>query len=60
MPSTPTQHPPGAEPRNDQARDTKPIMEDADKGNDRERDLVHGEGGTIGLPDNPRNISRDD
>ncbi|MGC2082842.1 MAG: hypothetical protein WA702_05700 [Bradyrhizobium sp.] len=36
------------------------IIEDADKSDGRDRDLEHGEGGTLGLPSKPGDISQDD
>lgn len=52
---------PGAEPRNDSERDTQEAMiEDADISEDDKRDLVHGDGGTIGIPTRPGDLSRDD
>jgi hypothetical protein len=35
-------------------------IEDADKSDGRDRDLEHGEGGTLGLPSKPGDISQDD
>ncbi|WP_027531924.1 hypothetical protein [Bradyrhizobium sp. WSM3983] len=52
---------PGPEPRKDSERDTQQaVIEDADKTDNKDRDLVHGDGGTIGIPAKPRNLSRDD
>jgi hypothetical protein len=36
------------------------IIEDADKTEGRDRDLEHGEGGTLGLPSKPGELSQDD
>jgi len=36
------------------------VVEDAEKNDVRDRDLVHGEGGTIGLPETPGDLSQDD
>ncbi|UPK40325.1 hypothetical protein IVB18_15300 [Bradyrhizobium sp. 186] len=36
------------------------IIEDANRIDGGDRDLVHGDGGTIDLPDEPRDISKDD
>ena len=48
-------------PRKDREHDgQKGIIEDADKAEDEDRDLVHGEGGTIDLPVNPGDMSKDD
>ena len=50
-----------ATPRNGKAGKTQDtIVEDADASNGSDRDLVHGEGGTIDLPDSPEDLSRDD
>ena len=35
-------------------------ISDADETEDRDRDLVHGEGGTIDLPTRPGDLSKDD
>jgi hypothetical protein len=52
---------PGPEPRKDTARETREaIVGDADKTDGSDRDLVHGEGGTIDLPTKPRDLNRDD
>jgi hypothetical protein len=52
---------PGPKPRNDRERDKQAaIIEDADRTDGWDRDLVHGEGGTIDLPDEPRDLSKDD
>ena len=51
----------GPKPRKDEARDTEDsIIEDADKADGSDRDLVHGEGGTIDLPVKPGDMSKDD
>ena len=48
-------------PRKDEERDTEAaIVEDADKTDSRDRDLVHGDGGTIDLPVQPKDLSKDD
>ena len=50
---------PGAKPRKDTARETQDaIIENIDATDDR--DLAHGEGGTIDLPRTPRDLSQDD
>ena len=36
------------------------IVEDAGETGGEDRDLVHGEGGTIDLPRTPRDLSKDD
>ncbi|MDB5577506.1 MAG: hypothetical protein JWR80_2682 [Bradyrhizobium sp.] len=52
---------PGSKPRKDEARDTgEAIIENADKTDGSDRDLVHGDGGTIDLPVKPGDISKDD
>ena len=52
---------PGSPQRKDEARDMQQaIIEDADKSDGRDRDLEHGEGGTLGLPNKPGDISQDD
>jgi hypothetical protein len=38
----------------------KAVIEDADETEGADRDLVHGEGGSIGLPTRPEDISHDD
>ena len=41
---------PPSEPRRDRERDTQQaIVEDADENDGKDRDLVHGDGGTLGL-----------
>lgn len=51
---------PGPEPRKDSERDTQQaVIEDDDKIG-KDRDLVHGDGGTIGIPTKPGDLSRDD
>ena len=51
---------PRSEPRKDTARDVKnAIAEDADKTEGKDRDLVHGDGGTLGL-DYGGDLNRDD
>jgi hypothetical protein len=52
---------PGTKPRKDEERDTQAaLIEDAGKTEGRDRDLVHGDGGTIDLPVKPGDISKDD
>lgn len=36
------------------------VIEDAGKTEDKSRDLVHGDGGTIDLPTKPGDLSKDD
>jgi hypothetical protein len=41
-----------SEPRKDEEREMrKAVVQDADKTEGKDRDLVHGDGGTIGLSD---------
>lgn len=52
---------PGAGPRKDAERDTRnAIIADADKTEGRDRDLVHGDGGTLDMPTKPGDLSKDD
>ncbi|MBR0822347.1 hypothetical protein [Bradyrhizobium liaoningense] len=52
---------PRPKPRIDKERDTQEaIIEDASETDDRDRDLVHGDGGTIDLPTKPGDLSKDD
>jgi hypothetical protein len=52
---------PGTKPRRDDERETQEaIIEDADKTDGTDRDLVHGDGGTIDLPVQPKGLSKDD
>ena len=49
------------EPRIDKTGNTREaVIEDAPETDDKNRDLVHGEGGTIGIPAKPGDLSRDD
>jgi hypothetical protein len=51
----------GPSPRKDRARELQQaVIEDADKSDGRDRDLEHGEGGTLGLPSKPGDLSQDD
>jgi hypothetical protein len=51
---------PPSKPRKDEDRETRQaIVEDADKTERKDRDLVHGDGGTLGLG-KPEDISHDD
>ena len=48
-----------AKPRNDAERETRqPSVRNVDKTDDR--DLVHGDGGTIELPTRPEDLGKDD
>lgn len=52
---------PGPKPRNDSERDTRQaVIEDADENDGGDRDLVHGDGGTLELPVKPGDMSKDD
>jgi hypothetical protein len=43
---------PPSEPRKDEERETREaVVQDADKTEDRDRDIVHGDGGTLSLGD---------
>ncbi|PSO24219.1 hypothetical protein [Bradyrhizobium sp. MOS002] len=51
----------GRKPRIGKERDTQePVDEDAGDIEDKDRNLVHGEGGTIDLPTRPDDLSKDD
>ena len=51
---------PSSKPRQDSERDTRAaVVEDGDKTESNDRDLVHGEGGTLGLGDG-EDINHDD
>lgn len=51
---------PPSEPRKDKERDMRrAVVEDADKTEGKDRDLVHGDGGTLGL-DGDDDLNRDD
>jgi hypothetical protein len=50
-----------SKPRQDEKREMlEAIVTDADETNDEDRDLVHGDGGTIDLPVKPGDLSKDD
>ncbi|WP_027576167.1 hypothetical protein [Bradyrhizobium sp. WSM1743] len=52
---------PGPTPRIDKERAAQDeIIEDAGETEDKNRDLVHGDGGTIDLPTKPGDLSKDD
>ncbi|WP_440641661.1 hypothetical protein ACSHT2_11465 [Bradyrhizobium sp. PUT101] len=52
---------PRSTPRIDRERDTQAaVIEDAGETEDKNRDLVHGDGGTIDLPTEPGDLSKDD
>ena len=51
---------PASKPKKDEERETRQaIIEDADKTEGKDRDLVHGDGGTLGLG-RPEDLSHDD
>jgi hypothetical protein len=51
---------PASEPQKDEERDMrKAVVEDADKRDGKDRDLVHGDGGTLGL-DHDGSVAKDD
>jgi hypothetical protein len=52
---------PGPRPRKDKERDMQQaIAEDADKTEDADRDLVHGDGGSVGLRAGVDELNHDD
>lgn len=52
---------PGPEPRKDSERETQEeLIADAEKTEDKNRDLLHGDGGTLDVPTKPGDLSRDD
>ncbi|WP_439369557.1 hypothetical protein ACRQ5Q_13025 [Bradyrhizobium sp. PMVTL-01] len=52
---------PSSKPRGDKERATQEAMiEEAGETEDNNRDLVHGDGGTIDLPTKPGDLSKDD
>ncbi|AWL94836.1 MULTISPECIES: hypothetical protein [Bradyrhizobium] len=52
---------PGAKPRIDKEREPQEaIIEDAGETKQSNRDLVHGDGGTIDIPAKPGDLSKDD
>jgi hypothetical protein len=51
---------PRSEPRKDKEREMRQaVVKDADKTEGKDRDLVHGDGGTLGLG-NDEDLNRDD
>jgi hypothetical protein len=51
---------PPSEPRKDEERETREaVVQDADKTEGKDRDLVHGDGGTLGLGDG-EDLNKDD
>jgi hypothetical protein len=52
---------PGPKPRKEEEREIQnAVVEDADESDVKDRDLVHGEGGTLDLPVKPGDMSKDD
>jgi hypothetical protein len=52
---------PATRPHKDEERGTHDaIVKDADKADGKDRDLVHGDGGTIDLPVKPSDMSKGD
>ncbi len=52
---------PGPKPRKDKERETQAaVIEDADESDGKDRDLVHGDGGSLDMPVKPGDISKDD
>lgn len=61
MPQKTARNLPEPAPRKDHERDMREaIIADADKTEDGDRDLVHGDGGTLDIPTKPGDLSRDD
>ena len=59
--STTSRKIPGPTPRIDKARARQEaIIEDAGETEDKDRDLVNGDGGTIDIPTKPGDLSKDD
>jgi len=52
---------PAPKPRKEEEREMQnAVVEDADENDVKDRDLVHGEGGTLDLPVKPGDMSKDD
>ncbi|SCB43292.1 hypothetical protein GA0061098_1009265 [Bradyrhizobium shewense] len=51
---------PGAKPRIEEREPQEAIIEDAGETKESDRDLVHGDGGTIDVPAKPGDLSKDD
>ena len=52
---------PGSLPHKDTAREMREaVVEDADKTETEHRDLEHGDGGTLGLPPQSKDLDRED
>jgi hypothetical protein len=48
------------QPKPKREPDAREAVDNSDRSNDEGRDLVRSEGGAIGLPEKPRDISKDD
>jgi hypothetical protein len=52
---------PGPNPRKEEEQEMQnAVVEDTDENDAKDRDLVHGEGGTLDLPLKPGDMSKDD
>jgi hypothetical protein len=61
MPANNPHHAPTVPVKTDKERDMQDsIVEDAAKSDGTDRDLVHGDGGTLGLPTKPEDLNQDD
>jgi hypothetical protein len=61
MPANKQHQAPTIPVKTDKERDMRDsIVEDAANNDGADRDLVHGEGGTLGLPTKPDDINQDD
>ena len=61
MTAKPPRNLPATKQRIDKDRETQgALIQDAGKTADNDRDLVHGDGGTIDLPTKPSDLSKDD
>jgi hypothetical protein len=61
MPPKSSRDLPKSPPRKDTAREMQQaIVEDADKTEATDRDLEHGDGGTLGLPTGSEDLNHDD
>ena len=61
MPTHTPRHTPSGPLKTDKEREMQnAVIEDADKSDGADRDLVHGDGGTLGLPTKPEDLNQDD
>ena len=61
MPPKSSREMPGSLPHKDTAREMREaVVEDADKTETEHRDLEHGDGGTLGLPPQSKDLDRED